>query len=237
MSVPIRIPAKTLGSMALRDFCPRCFWIGMHVQDKLPYQIFPGIFSSIDSYGKRLVEGWFDRHGSPPSWLSSLGDIKAYRPPPHFSKFNVFDQDSSVRLTGAPDGILVRGDNSHVIVDYKTAKYTETQDELFPMYEVQLNAYAYIGNTCGLRPVTGLALVYTEPVTDSSSCCDDANMTKDGFNLRFSISVLPVALKPEAIPRMMRNAREILDLNGPPNGLKGCENCARLRQLITIASR
>src|SRR5207245_4315886 len=108
----------------------------------------------------------------------------------------------------------VRDYNSHVIVDYKTAKYTETQYELFPMYEVQLNAYAYIGNTCGLRPVTGLALVYTEPLTNASSCCDDANMTKDGFNLRFSISVLRVALKPEAIHGMMGNRREILDMIG-----------------------
>ena len=34
------------------------------------------------------------------------------------------------------------------------------------MYEVQLNAYAVIGEQKGFAPVSGLALVYTEPVTD-----------------------------------------------------------------------
>ncbi len=49
MSEPITISAKNLGALAMRNFCPRYFWIGMHM-DRLPYQIFPGIFSSIDSY-------------------------------------------------------------------------------------------------------------------------------------------------------------------------------------------
>ncbi len=55
----------------------------MHAEG-IPYQIFPGIFSSIDAYGKRLVHGWFDRHQSAPPWLSDLGNIKGYRNPPHY---------------------------------------------------------------------------------------------------------------------------------------------------------
>ena len=69
MSEPITISAKNLGGVAMPGFCPRCFWIQMHAEG-IPYQIFPGIFSSIDSYGKRLVHGWFDRHQSAPPWLS-----------------------------------------------------------------------------------------------------------------------------------------------------------------------
>ena len=45
-----KVCAKTLG---MPSFCPRCFWLQMHY--KLPYQIFPGIFSNIDSYTKNLV--------------------------------------------------------------------------------------------------------------------------------------------------------------------------------------
>ena len=42
------ISAKTLGEPVLPDFCPRCFWLKLHAR-QLPFQIFPGIFSSIDA--------------------------------------------------------------------------------------------------------------------------------------------------------------------------------------------
>ena len=47
MNRQIQISAKNLGALALPAFCPRCFWIRMKCGGKLPYQIFPGIFSSI----------------------------------------------------------------------------------------------------------------------------------------------------------------------------------------------
>jgi len=49
-----RISAKSLGALALPEFCPRCFWLKTRVRH-LPFQIFPGIFSSIDAYTKRVV--------------------------------------------------------------------------------------------------------------------------------------------------------------------------------------
>ena len=208
----------------------------MHVQFKLPYQIFPGIFSSIDSYGKRLVHGWFDRHGSAPPWLSGLGDIKGYRNPPHFSKFNVLHPETSILLTGSPDGILVLGDHSNFIVDYKTARFTAQQDELFPMYEAQLNAYAYIGERCGFSPVSGLALVYTEPVTQAAAAVKDANVTGEGFILEFSAHVLPVDLKPDLVLTLLRKVREIFDLEHPPESSQSCKDCELLEKLFTVAS-
>jgi len=51
------ISAKTLGELALPDFCPRCFWLKLHAKH-IPYQIFPGIFSSIDAYTTRVVHAW-----------------------------------------------------------------------------------------------------------------------------------------------------------------------------------
>jgi hypothetical protein len=120
MPEPITISAKNLGGVAMPGFCPRCFWIQMHAEG-IPYQIFPGIFSSIDAYGKRLVHGWFDRHQSAPPWLTGLGKVKGYRHPPHYTKFSILDEQSNVVLRGTPDGILVTQDDSHLIVDYKTA--------------------------------------------------------------------------------------------------------------------
>ncbi|MBZ5672349.1 MAG: PD-(D/E)XK nuclease family protein [Acidobacteriia bacterium] len=230
------ISAENLGAVALPGFCPRCFWIQMHAEG-LPYQIFPGIFSSIDSYGKRLVHAWFDRHQSAPPWLAGLGDIKGYRPPPHFSKFSTLDRETGIVLRGTPDGILVRRDDSHVIVDYKTAKFTARQDELFPMYDAQLNAYAFIGEQCGFSPVSGLALVYTEPVTDNAAAAKDGNLTEAGFVMDFSAHVLPVDLAPQRISKLLAKVREIYHRKRPPESRQGCKDCALLKNLIAVVSK
>jgi len=234
MSEQIIISAKNLGGVAMPGFCPRCFWIQMH-SDGIPYRIFPGIFSSIDAYGKKLVHGWFDRHQSSPPWLAPLGNIKGYVNPPHYSKFSIFDAATNVILRGTPDGILVMQDGSHLIVDYKTAKFTLHQDELFPMYEVQLNAYAVIGEQNGLAPVSSLALVYTEPVTDDDTAKKDAYQNNSGFLMEFSAHIRPVNLARDAIPPLLVRVREIYDLNRPPESLKGCKDCALLQGLIDLA--
>lgn len=236
MSRPIRISAKSLGAVALPGFCPRCFWIQMRVP-ALPFQIFPGIFSSIDSYGKRLVRAWFERHDGPPPWLAPLGDIKKLLPTLHHSKFNVHDPETAILLTGTPDAVLEERNGSHIIIDYKTARYTEYQDELFPMYELQLNAYGYIGERCGLAPVSSLALVYTEPVTGDAAARNPANATKDGFNLKFSARVLPVNFQPQSIPRWLRKVRDICDLERPPERTAGCPDCSRLEDLLKAAGK
>ena len=87
------------------DFCPRCFWIKLRLGNKLPFQIFPGIFSSIDSYTKSVVHGFVDQHGAFPSWLNELGDLKAYKQPPPSSRFHVHDRKNDIVLTGVPDGV------------------------------------------------------------------------------------------------------------------------------------
>ncbi len=236
MDTPTRISAKTLGSLAMPGACPRCFWINMRCDGELPFQIFPGIFNTIDSYGKRLVETWFNRHGGPPLWLSGLGKIRGFIKPPHHSKFNVLDGETCILLTGMPDAVFQMHDGSHAIVDYKTAKFTAAQDELFPMYEAQLNAYAYIGERSGFRPVSSLALVYTEPATGDASAQEDSNMTPDGFLMGFAAHILSVKIKPDLIPRLLKRARQILDSPSPPPGASGCEDCAALQQLLSLAS-
>ncbi len=148
MNEQIRISAKKLGELAMPNFCPRCFWIKLRLKNKLPFQIFPGIFSSIDSYTKRIVHSWFDSHRSQPVWLNSLGNLVGYRETLHFSKFRILDEENNILLTGNPDDVLIKTDSSHIIVDYKTAKYTAAQDKLHPLYEAQLNSYAMIGSKC-----------------------------------------------------------------------------------------
>ena len=235
MNEQIQISAKNLGEVALPDFCARCFWIKLRLGNKLPFQIFPGIFSSIDSYSKNIVHSYFDNNGRFPSWLAELGDLIAYKQPPHYSKFNIIDQENNVLLTGTPDGVYVRSDNSHIIIDYKTAKYTGNQDKLMPMYEVQLNGYAMIGERCNLHPVSDLALIYMEPVTSKDAVIDGLNHRDNGFAMGFAASIHKVALKLDIIPPLLAKTREIYELSSAPEGCVGCKDCQLLEGLLKVA--
>ncbi len=234
MKDQITISAKTLGELAMPDFCPRCYWLARKAEG-LPFQIFPGIFSTLDSYGKKVVNGWFDRHGAAPPWLAPLGKITKSVPPPHYKKFFVMDEATGIVLRGTPDAIFKMADGSHAIIDYKTAKFTGHQDELFPMYEAQLNAYAHIGERTGLEPVSQLALVYTEPVSDKAATGKDSNLTENGFRLDFSANILPVKIKPNLVPSLLKKAKKILDSPKPPIGLTDCEDCAALADLFRLS--
>jgi hypothetical protein len=229
---PIRISGKDLGAVALPDFCPRCFWIKLRCRGQLPFQIFPGIFSSIDAYTKRVVHAWFDEFNGPPPWLSALGGITGYKQPPTYHSFNTIEKEFGILLTGSPDGVLVRGDGSYMIVDYKTAKFTGTQDKLHRMYEGQLNSYAFIGEQKGFSPVTGLALIYMEPVTDSVAANHNQNRRSEGFALSFAAKVLPVTLDLTMLRPLFRTTRETWELSEPPAKTPTCADCTKLDDLI-----
>lgn len=231
----IRISAKALGELELPNFCPRCFWIKLHCDHKLPYQIFPGIFSSIDSYTKKITNMHFEQYNRVPDWFTDFGALEKPAKVPHHSKFRVIHHDTNILLTGAPDEILCKTDESYFIVDYKTAKFTGTQDKLLPMYEVQLNAYAYIGERVGFKPISGLGLIYYEPLTDISAEEVDSFILDDGFSMNFSGKLLPIELKPDKIPALLKRVREISGLPETPNGVEGCKDCGLLETLLSIA--
>ncbi len=234
MKDQIIVSAKNLGGLARPKFCERCFWIKLKLGTKLPFQIFPGIFSSIDSYSKKLVHSWFDKHNGPPAWLARLDGITGYREPPNFREFYVVDEKSGVRLRGEPDAVFTRNDGSYVIADYKTAKYTETQDELLPLYEVQLNSYAFIGENYGFSPVSELALIYTQPVTDHGAAARDENHVDDGFLMGFSAYIHRVGLDLGMIQPLLAKVREIYDLETIPPHTDGCKDCKNLEGLIEV---
>ena len=94
-SSQIRISAKTLGSLALEDFCPRCFWLKMKLEQKLPWFIFPGIFSSIDSYSKNITWSYFDKYGKLPKWFAPYGTFMRPVQVPHHTRFFVIDEKNN----------------------------------------------------------------------------------------------------------------------------------------------
>ena len=234
---PLRISGKNLGQLALEDFCPRCCWLKLHCQQRLPFQIFPGIFSSIDAYTKRITNSHYEKHRRLPAWFDALGDLGQPIAVPHHTKFHWQDSATGILLTGAPDEMLRCQGNSVFIADYKTARLSAHQDKLLPMYRVQLNAYAVICERIGLGAVNGLALIYFEPLTDLTADDVDSVVRDDGFVMHFAPKVHPIALEPETIPPLLAKARAIYDLPDAPHRAKGCEECHLLDGMLELLQR
>ncbi len=232
MSVQFKISAKNLGELALPTFCPYCFWVKQRIKNKLPYQIFPGVFSSIDSYTKDIVHTWFDTHTEALPWLNPVGDIVKVKDSPHFSKFFIEDAELNTKLNGTPDDIFLLRDGSHAIVDYKTARLTGMADELFPMYEIQLNAYALIGKARGFDPVSKLALIYMEPMSLEEIQGENKHNREEGFNMVFSAKVMPVEIDARKVKPLLKKARKIFDMEEPPEGGSECKDCEKLTELV-----
>ena len=235
------ISATELGYYASSRFCPRCAWVRMHVKS-LPYQSFPGIFSTIDRYNKLIIRNYFQRENSLPAWLNPLGEASAYIDPAHWSKFKILDEASGLTLRGEADGIFRMADGTYTIIDYKTSKYSGAQRAMLKSYETQLNAYAFIGERLEeplvVSPVGRLALVYMEPQTEEETVLDP-NLTDDqGFIMGFAAKVVEVDLKPEKlIPPLLRKVKAIAELERPPASKPDCKDCLALDSLIETLGR
>lgn len=238
----MQISAKNLGELRSPNFCQRCFWVKTH-QKQLPYRMFPGIFSSIDSYTKSIVEGYVSREGRLPDWLKDIGEVtKAFRNAKEAmkskkvsadTKFNTAYKD--ILLTGVPDAIYQRPNGKIVIVDYKTARYTAGQDELLPIYEVQLNGYAYIAEKVGIKPVEGLYLIYFEPPErESHELIAKRYTTTEGFEMPFKPIVHEIKKDINGIETLMDEAYGIYSLSNPPKGLNGCKDCENADKLSSL---
>jgi hypothetical protein len=104
------------------------------------------------------------------------------------------------------------------------------------MYEAQLNAYALIGEQRGLTPVSALALVYMEPITDDGAAVDGVNHRETGFAMGFQATVHEVPLNSGLIAPLLARTREIYDLPKSPPGRSGCKNCQLPAELLIFAS-
>ena len=209
----------------------------MHVK-RLPWQGFPGIFSSIDRYTKQVVLNHLRREHRLPPWMAGIGDSVDHLDPPHWSRFQATDDSTGATLRGEADAIFRLRDGTCAIVDYKTSRYNPDHRSQHRVYRAQLNAYAWIAKRLDFPPVSRLALVYMEPDTG-----DDAVQAPDavhaaGFSMDFRPRVVEVDLDTERlIPPLLRQAARIHALAAPPEPRNNCRDCAALEGLLTTLDR
>lgn len=207
----IQIKASLLGKLKMKDFCPKCLWLSYHFPIKGEHTFsspMPGIVSIIDSHIKHLVNSIFKLERNLPIWLKeSLKEIEIIKPLP---VKNWEARIDDYLLNGAPDSIWMLSDESLFIADYKTARLSEAQETLFPLYEAQLNAYAYLAERDGHK-VSGLALIYLQPQSYKENPAIYGEIIKKRFILHFECFIKPVNIwGPSEVENLVREVGKIL---------------------------
>lgn len=208
----------------------------------LPWQSFPGIFSSIDRYTKQVVVGHLRREERLPRWMASAfhtsaGDAVEHIAPPHWASFKATEEATGVTLRGEADAVFRLADGTCAIVDYKTSRYNPDNRSQRRVYRAQLNAYAWIAQRLDFPPVSRLALAYMEPDTGPETADAPELVDAAGFALGFRPRVVEVELNPDRIiPPLLRQAARLHALPAPPEARKGCRDCAALEGVMRALS-
>jgi len=194
----------------------------------------PGIVSQADTYIKRVVNTHLQRNGSLPPWLISalngsfsglkFQSVRYVNP----AKWQIRLFDAPCVLAGEADAIWEFPDGCWFIADYKMASLTQTQERLLPLYQAQLNAYAYLAQRLQEKTVVGLALIYFEPEHNAQTIADPALLlrTKGQLMLGFKCTVVPVNLQSsDWLENLCLQVFSILSSATPPTGKQGCQGC------------
>lgn len=209
----------------------------MHIKD-LPYQSFPGIFSAIDTFTKKVITSQFNQHGCLPPWMEEIGDVTRCINPPGWRKFYREDEHSGVTVRGEADAIFQLAGDSYLIADYKTSRYNPERFYALRSYEIQLNAYAWIAESAGFSPVNRLALVFMEPVSDIEHAKSPNSIVCRGIQLRFNARIVPVKRRPESIvPPILEKVRSVADMSMPPAPRSGCRDCNQFDTMVVKMAR
>lgn len=242
----IKLNPSDLGQILLEDFCPQCFWFTKKfpVEDKHPFSSpMPGIVGIADSYIKNVVKWHIQNFRILPSWI--LNQLNTIYPNFDFQnskqiktgRWEVLLFSNSCVLRGQADEVLEFPDGSWFIIDYKLASLTENQKKLLPLYEAQLNAYAYLAQKKFRKPIAGLALLYFVPEHKDLQDEIILHRTKDQFLFGFKPTIVPVKLRgPEWVEDLCKNLFEILSSDKPPKGKPNCQGCNLLFEWLNKIS-
>ncbi|MCX7926327.1 MAG: PD-(D/E)XK nuclease family protein [Fimbriimonadales bacterium] len=230
------ISARTLGALALPDACERCFWIRQKVGE--PPAPFPGIFSSIDSYSKKVLQAFLDWHQRIPDWFEQFGLLGQPLKSPHYMWFKIPVLGGRLALRGVPDEILQTPNGTLAIIDYKTARFKE-EDPFRPLYEIQLNVYARIAEQLQTNkpdypfpcPVETLGLIYYDPITEVDRV---DKIHGRGFLMEFRACWSPVARRDDWLDALIAQAWAILSRPEPPPAHPNCKVCPTYEMIASF---
>lgn len=88
----------------------------------------------------------------------------------------------------------------------------------------------------GTKPVNDLYLAYFEPPSaDKFEYLCEKHTTNEGFEMPFTSSVHKIEKDTKKVEKLLAKAEKIYNLESPPEGAEGCEDCERLSALIKLS--
>jgi hypothetical protein len=223
LDTPVRLSVSQLADLAECP-CDRCYWTSYHLPVPLPSP-FPRLLGDLDRETKRAVVRHVRRYGRLPDWHPAVGDVRSVVPAERLrpSVMRVLDRRTGVLLRGSPDMVFQLADGSYHIVDYKATRAPAAGQPTVARYRVQLNAYAFLAEHAGLRPVSGLSLVFLEAGRLLRA-------REGGFAaLRLDARRRRVGLHPDRwVAPLLQRASRVLRRPEPPAAHPDCTACAEL---------
>jgi hypothetical protein len=156
-------------TLSLYDDCPKCFWLERIKNIRRPRGIFPSLPKGMDSVIKKYFDKYRIKNEMPP-------EVKKKLPGKLFSNMEILErwrswfktdlryEDSTINaiLSGALDDCLVEND-FYIPLDYKT-RGSELIEDPKKYYQIQLDCYCFILDSCGFKTKGVAYLLYLWPL-------------------------------------------------------------------------
>jgi len=229
----MHVSVTNLAAFQSPKFCPRCTWFLIQMANQFPFRMnLPAVMHHLDAFENRLVRACL-ANGEPPEWLGPFADAEE---PFDVGRISHVDAETGVELVGIPDAVAPLGDGSYADLEYKTSPYKGDDDPWLPVRATQVNGYGYLlPRQEAAYPITLGGIVYFQLETDLD---DDAlldSLTDSGFRVPMRATAVEVEMEPEEIiPPLLKQARELFDLEAPPKGRSGCEDCELFASLMDL---
>ena len=197
--------------------CPRCFWRAHVAGISRPRGIFPGLPGAIDKIVQKETTKYAGK--GKPKWLAPWTNEGIIRPG---TKRLVLKGDDYI-VTGIYDDLLVMGDESVIIIDYKTAARPHSEGDTKQYYQLQLDMYALLCEANGLKPAEVGYIVYTTPNL-LRRYVQDFNRDRL-IDIFFKVTHVPLKVSAQRGKDTIRVALNICGLKQSPAASPACEWC------------
>lgn len=197
-------------SLSLFRECPKCFWLHFNKKIHRPSGPFPSLPGGID----RVLKTYFDEYRGTNELPPIVADKLEGKLLDPFPK-TLFYKDEKLRavLQGKLDEALDYGDGTYAVVDHKTRGYPP-KDEIFPFYQWQMDAYAFLMEKNNMPTRDTAYLAYYYPTN---------GILHEDFP--FVVEVKPVKTKPKDALKAFQDAVALLRTDMPDAG-RTCQYCA-----------
>lgn len=197
--------------------CPKCFWRAHVAGIPRPRGIFPGLPGAIDNLIQKETTKYAGK--GKPKWLLPWideGVIRAGTKRLSFKRRNY-------TVTGIYDELLLMDDESVIIIDYKTAAQPHSEGATKQYYQLQLDMYALLCETNGLKPAELGYIVYTTPNL-LRRYVQDFNMDHL-IDIFFKVTHVPIKVSAQRGRDAIKEALNICESKEAPTASPGCEYC------------